>query len=215
MRFEVIDNHSVAVDLLGNDYGKESDKGWVLDAGARGFKFAADIYARFFKRIITLDPSAYGTGRGSSSDGGPVEWCCDLQAALVCRRLRPKQLYLIKTDDPSADYVSDEYKQPCTYIQSHTITELMEMFGIKQFDLVKLNIEGAEFEILDEWPGSIARQIVVSLHEHTQARRGRAECDRLIAKMGQWYNVFNVVWEKKYGCSENYWDLVFILKELC
>jgi hypothetical protein len=82
------------------------------------------------------------------------------------------------------------------------------------WDLIKLNIEGSEYDVLDTWPGPIARQIVVSFHEHTPRARGRAECDRLIAKISQWYDVQNVVWEKRYGCSENYWDLLFTLKGL-
>jgi hypothetical protein len=82
------------------------------------------------------------------------------------------------------------------------------------WDVIKLNIEGSEYDVLDTWPGPIARQIVVSFHEHTPRARGRAECDRLIAKMGQWYKAFNVVWEKRYCCSENYWDVLFIRNDL-
>ena len=46
-----------------------------------------------------------------------------------------------------------------------TITGLMKVVGIGFWDVVKLDCEGAEFGILENWPGRIARQISVEFHD--------------------------------------------------
>jgi hypothetical protein len=189
MQIEVIDNHSVAVNLLTG--------GQVLDAGARGFEFSK-WFAMRGHRVYAQDPSP------DISDPC-IENMVFVNSALVAFKNR-FNVRLDKTGDPGAWFVSESgFPVPC-----QTTPDLAR----HQWDVIKLNIEGSEYDILDEWPGPIARQVVVSFHEHTPRARGRADCDRLIAKMSEWYKAFNVVWEKRYCCAENYWDLLFIRNDL-
>lgn len=187
----MIDNHSVAVDLL-------TKGGGIVDAGARGFVFS-EWFASRGHSVLALDPSP-DIKREHYRQGISF-----LPYALVGKAKTHNFLSMV--GDPGAWHMTDVETEeiPC-------VTHI-DWLG-NNWDVIKLNIEGSEYDVLDTWPGPIARQIVVSFHEHTPRARGRAECDRLIAKMGQWYKAFNVVWEKRYCCSENYWDVLFIRNDL-
>lgn len=90
----------------------------------------------------------------------------------------------------------------------------MQECKINTWDLVKLNIEGAEYDILSQWPGPIAKQIVVSFHEHTSEGRGGSEVGRIMEHLGKWYQVIQHVNEPRYGCASNWWDTVLVQKGL-
>lgn len=189
MKIEIVAGHSVATDLL--------TKGPVLDAGSRGLIMAKHLAGQGHQ-VIALDP-----GEDETAEGVIVH-----KKALVHSSLAGKgNLRLVPTEDPEGRYIQSEGGN--TYGVS--ISALMQEYKIKQWDLVKLNIEGSEYDILDEWPGPIARQIVFSFHEHTQAARGKAECDRIINKLRTWYDIHNQVWEKRHFLpSDNYWDVLAI-----
>ena len=50
-----------------------------------------------------------------------------------------------------------------------SILEIGSKFGASHWDVVKLDCEGAEYDVLLDWPGPIAEQITVEFHEHTGA----------------------------------------------
>jgi hypothetical protein len=162
-------------------------QGQVLDAGARGFVFS-EWFAIRGHSVYALDPDP-------NLEKPDFALTAKGSCGLLDRRGDPGQWHLADAG------------LPVQAVQ-------LEYFNHSDWDVIKLNIEGSEYDVLETWPGPIARQIVVSFHEHTPRARGRAECDRLIAKMGQWYKAFNVVWEKRYCCSENYWDVLFIRNDL-
>jgi hypothetical protein len=91
------------------------------------------------------------------------------------------------------------------------IVQLSARFQVKQWALVKLNCEGAEYDILKTWPGPIASQIVVSFHEHIGAHVGH-NMDEIIAHLGQWYRTVQHVRDQRYCAGWNFWDSVFTLR---
>lgn len=187
---EVIDNHTVAVDLLTHRP--------ILDAGSRGLRFASH-FAKRGHRVIALDPGETEQAEGVES----------LPYALYANS--STELRLILTDDKEARYILERERHAGeTYVpvKAVSLSELMDQTGIAYWDVVKLNIEGSEYGVLENWPGAIARQVVFSFHEHTSRARGKAECDRIIDRLAQWYDVHNRVWERRYGCVENYWDVL-------
>jgi len=189
-----VDNHSFREDLL--------TKGPVLDAGARGFVFAK-WFADRGHHVYAFDPSP---DIGEAPKGVTL-----YEAALVGKKY-PRGMHLHLSSDPNAWHTQvdkDAYSVPVEAVSLNALP----MAGV-QWDLIKLNIEGSEYDILDEIDGPIARQIVFSFHEHTDRARGRAECDRIIDKLRRWYVIQNQVWEKRYGCIENYWDVLAIEKGL-
>lgn len=181
-----VDNHSFRDDLL--------TKGPVLDAGARGYAFAK-WFADRGHCVYAFDPSP--------DMGNPPEGVRFYQSALVSSGY-PKIMCLEMGPDPNAWYVRPSNKQIALVISTMTIAEL----GVPKWDLIKLNVEGSEYDVLDEIDGPISRQIVFSFHEHTDRARGREECDRIITKLSKWYDVHNQVWEPRYGCRSNYWDVL-------
>lgn len=183
-----VDNHSFRADLL--------TKGLVLDAGARGFVFAK-WFAERGHEVIALDPSPDVID--------PPKFISHVPAALVSSKCKDN-MYLELGPDPNAWYIHGGKGMESVPVKTLTIADLK----VAKWDLIKLNIEGSEYDILDEIEGPIARQIVFSFHEHTSRARGREECDRIIDKLAKWYHVCNRVWEKRYGCRENYWDCLLV-----
>lgn len=182
-----VDNHSFREDLL--------TKGPVLDAGSRGLRLAKWFRDRGHT-VIALDPGETEKANGITC----------LPFALVDRKSAGANVTLVKTDDLEARYIDKTWGD----VYGVSVPILMHDFKVAKWDLIKLNIEGSEYDILDEIDGPIARQIVFGMHEHTQAARGREECDRIINKLRTWYDIHNQVWEKRYGCKESYWDVLAI-----
>ncbi len=202
MKLQTVDNHSFCPDLLTG--------GPVLDAGCRGFRFA-DAFAQRGHDVLALDPSR------------DVEYKGVFPAKVVYKRVALvgswvaktgfKQICLEMGSDPEAYYVKiDGTFGFCDYVDYTTITDLSKDMGC-DWDLVKLNIEGPETDILLEWPSPIARQVVVAFHLHT-GRQTEEEIEGALKHMSQWYEVFNHVKERRYGCHPSYWDTVLVRKDL-
>ena len=200
MKLEIIDNHSVAVDLL-TDLP-------VLDAGCRGFKFT-EHFAKRGHTVVALDPAP---GIEVPNIEG-TRWSYFYPWALV-GPTQPKRAYLRMTEDAEARHLTNAPKEGDPAIECKSIAEIMDYCKIAQWDLVKLNVEGSEYDILAQWPGEIARQIVVSFHEHTGNRRGEAAIEGIVEHLGRWYAPAQHVFDERYCAGRNAWDSVFVLKEL-
>ena len=191
----VIDNHSVDLDLIGH--------GPILDVGCRGFAMC-----KFFinlgrgNRVIGMDPD-----RGLVPPPG-VEY---LQMGLCSS---PQETaHLVLEADPEARYVTfgkHQPDRPSLQVTCLTLPQLMLQYKVDSFDLIKLNAEGVEFDILNNLFEPVAKQIVVSFHEHTAARRGRAAVDALVSRLGKWYNVARHEWDERYCAGMNAWDTVLV-----
>lgn len=169
----------------------------ILDAGSRGLRLAK-WFAQLGHRVIALDP-----GEDEKTVG--VE---SYRLAIVGSKYAGGHVQLVRTDDLEARYVV--YQDGHGDCQAVSLGSLMNDCKVPKWDLIKLNIEGSEYDILSEIDGPVSRQIVFSFHEHTDRARGREECDRIIDRLRQWYDIHNQVWEKRYGCRENYWDVLAI-----
>jgi len=194
---QVIALHSVAVNLL--------TKGPVLDAGCRGFEFAK-WFSEHGHEVYAMDPSPdicdvpkgvtflrealVGKGSGSSlflaMNGDPESWCVT-SCSIVDKGIP---------------------------VKSATLDDIPYTLWTETWDVIKLNVEGSEYRILESFPGPIARQVVVSFHEHTPARQGRAECDRIIDRLREWYTPVQHVWDARYCAGFNYWDTLLIRNDL-
>lgn len=185
-----IDGHSIIPELLTG--------GPVLDAGSRGMRFAKWFVERGH-RVIALDP-------GEDEMYGGVE-----AYKLALTGPGEKERRLILTDDLEARYVVGSDRsggESYLKVQCVTLEEISNRAGVGRWDVIKLNIEGSEYGILEAIEGPVARQIVFSFHEHTGRARGRFNCDLIIDRLKTWYDVHNQVWEPRYGCQANYWDVL-------
>lgn len=187
----VIDNHSVDLDRL-------EPRGTVLDVGCRGFRFA-DYFAERRFRVIALDPGE------KHPQGGWVEF---MPLALATYNGSAK---LVLMSDLEARYTvgdQEEVDRPYLSVGCITLRDLMSLCNVRDFELIKLNMEGGEFDILDQLHAPVAKQIVVSFHEHTPRKRGQAAIDGLIQKLGKWYDVVRHEWDERYCAGRNAWDTV-------
>jgi hypothetical protein len=200
---EIIDNHSVRTDLL--------TKGTVIDAGARGFRFAKELAWRGC-RVIALDPDWEVTD--------PKHINIDfLNVGLFWPPMDAfAERWLVMTPDAEARYTSTQQVMGVTTVKVGMVSleHIRKAMQIKTWplDVLKLNVEGDEYEILESMRAPVARQIVVSFHEHTARARGDEAIQRIVEHLGQWYTPVQHVKDERYCAGSNFWDTLLILKEL-
>ena len=51
-------------------------------------------------------------------------------------------------------------------VQTRTPQWVCSQFAVEKFDLIKLDVEGSEFAILQTWPGPIATQLSIEFHDY-------------------------------------------------
>lgn len=140
----------------------------VLDVGCRDFGFARKILElRPDGVVFALDPDR------NLADPN-LAGCVFFREALVGDgRVSATYAgwgggegnYLVGDDGPPG-WAEEVYPVPCVNIQS-----LMERLRCRWWDLVKLDCEGAEFQILENWPGPIAKQLSVEFHDWGESRK--------------------------------------------
>lgn len=193
-----VDGHSIVWEPLVRG-------GWVLDAGCRGWGFSSCFAAMGFK-VLAMDPGPKVSG---APDG--VEF---RREALVGDGRRAAMYASWSTGEGNyicpANYEPESY-QKVTSVPAIGLADLMEREGIGIFEIVKLDVEGSEYDILWNWPGPIARQITVEFHDFRGGGPGKGWYDRLIARLSRWYKVFRH--ERTSDCHglKNYWDSVFVI----
>lgn len=192
--------HTVDTERLTKD-------GWVLDVGCRFF----DLSAGFVKlgcRVLAIDPSRDVSD--PKLDGVTFERC-----ALIGKPNMPNALF---SDSRDAAHLVFGHRAPTVGVPSYTVTcrnieDLMWNYRIKHFDVVKLDCEGAEFDILQRWPGPVATQISVAFHDFVNPEWCKAAYPALLAHLSQWYDVIQHEPYIRHGHPVPcYWDSLFILK---
>jgi hypothetical protein len=92
----------------------------------------------------------------------------------------------------------------------------MKTHGVDVFEVVKMDCEGAEYDILLNWPGPIARQITVEFHDFLGLRPFPDYHDALVRHLGQWYKIIKheeFPHPLAQGHPINYWDSLFVLRD--
>jgi len=194
-------SHTVDLDLL-----PEAPR--VLDAGCRDFDFSqAVLKVRPHARIKALDP-----GPDIPEPDDPA--IMFFRAALVGDDRKRARLFTGSTGH--GDFLStlDVYydmkpvEVGCLRIGEIAVCDSRDW---PAFDLVKLDIEGSEFEILERWPGPIARQISVEFHDWNRPEiRDSDYYERLWAKL-PWYRVVQHGLSKQ-GNGVGNWDSLLVLR---
>lgn len=170
--------------------------GYVLDAGCRDFIFA-QYAANRGCHVIALDP-----------DPTIANPCIEDVTFMSCAIAGAVgTIDFAMTDDVEARHIAsaNTSRRNCGYVSVPvtTLDEIMKTNLIETWDCVKMDIEGSEYEILQAWPGPIAKQITVEFHDHVEKRPAELY-DRMFAHLEQWYRVV------KYYPG----DTLFVLKDL-
>ncbi len=183
MKLESVETHTLDVDRL--------RRGWVLDAGCRDFLFSRAMI-NLGCRVVALDPDPSVT----LDEGGPTfdRRPFDLWFFRVGLSTADGEDDLVLMENPEMRHLSaaSGFSQwrDAQRIRTETITisSLMRELDVYFWECVKLDVEGAEYEILRKWPGPIARQITVEFHDHMEKRPPELYTE-IREHLGQWYDV--------------------------
>ena len=178
-----IAEHSVDLDLL-------PEKANILDLGCRGFDFTKKMRALGHK-VWPVDIDHLAEGQAY------------YQVAITDHNGR---CGILHTRDKQATRITKGDAVPCYTL--HTFTTKC---GLKTWDLIKLDVEGSEYEIIKSFAKPPAKQLSIEFHLHTgiylQDQMKEME-DRLI---GMGYNAAKHELTEDHGAGYNYWDSLFIL----
>lgn len=184
----IIGEHTIDIELIPKDAN-------ILDIGCRGFEFQ-DYFkgSRWQKcKVYNVDIDELGDKRRkyyrmaiASEDG-----MCGVK----------------HTEDPNGKHIIDGNEIP-----KMTIESFSKHVGVEQWDLIKMDIEGAEYEILNKAIHPIAKQVSVEFHAH--ASQTKWQIDVLLEDLSKYYDIHNRVWEERHCAGFNYWDILLVSKDL-
>jgi FkbM family methyltransferase len=160
-----IHGHSIEETLL-------EPGGWVLDLGCRDFVFSKKLLS-YGMRIIAVDPlrgmkaSRYCLGNnGFYFLNKACVGVKNLDALMYfeykdggANSLYNKTGVHMEVQGKSVDFIAS---YPVDLI---TIREIMDLFNVVQFDVIKMDIEGAEYDILLNFPTRCTKQLTVEFHD--------------------------------------------------
>lgn len=202
MNLVTLASHTVDLDLL-----PETPN--VLDVGCIHFDFTREVLKhRPGARIVAMDPNPSDVGEVPQST-------VHMRKALVGKPQK-YSLYAMHSTGEGNFLCADVpwYADACA-VQCVTIEALMQESGIDYFDLIKLDCEGSEFGILENWPGPIATQLSVEFHDWTGPWCHHVAGDyyeRLFAGPLKDYEVVQHELSRQ-GEGIGHWDSVFRLRK--
>lgn len=192
--------HTVDLDRL-------TPGGWVLDVGCRFFDLTK-CFSILGCKVLAIDPSHI-------VEDPQMEHVIFERCALVGD---PSVTSAVFSDSHDAAHLVYGHRSPTPHVPQYTvpcfsIEKLMAKYKIEHFDVVKLDCEGAEFDILKRWPGPIATQISVAFHDFVNPAWCKAAYPELLAHIGQWYETVQHEPYVRHGHpTPCYWDSLFTVK---
>lgn len=177
------------------------DRAVVLDVGSRNFDFTRGILAiRPNARIIALDPDP-------AIEPIRHPGVTFLRYALVGDPSKIRSNYAsYSTGEGNMLLDGDSYYDAkILRVDCVDIVYLMACCNVVRFDLVKLDCEGSEFGILENWPRGVADQISVEFHDGTPDGPNRKDdyYMRLFIKLGYQVRQHQI---SKQGDWTGHWD---------
>ena len=181
---EVIDCHSVDISLL---YPGSK----ILDIGCRGFHFYNNLKKRGCE-VYAVDPDWLDSNI-------PYYQCAISNFNGKCD--------LVHTSDPQAKYIKSGNS-----IEVFDLESFSQKVKIQEWDVIKMNCEGSEYQILPTIQRPIAKQLSLDFHEHTDRKIGKDQIDQMLNRLTVWYDIKIASWEIRHCAGYNYWDVLLISK---
>lgn len=185
-----IAEHTVDLSLL-------PEKANILDLGCRGFLFGNYFY-NLYHHVYSVDigkfPGHYHRMAITDFNGFA---------------------YIKESRDPQAiRIVKNKAKDATEVITCMTLDTFTPFCGVRgSWDIIKMDIEGAEYEVIMSLTEPPATQLSIEFHLHTKIY-GDAEVRQMEDKLLS-LGYFPVKHDKTnaHGCGQNYWDSLFILQK--
>jgi FkbM family methyltransferase len=153
----------------------------VIDAGTHRGEFASSIHSRFGCRCILVEANPSLASKLTPPPGGEV-----INAALAATDGTAE--FIFRDNLEAGGILSqawDTTNTRCT-IPTISLARLMEQAGVPQIDLLKLDIEGAEFTFLDQTSDSSLcsiKQITIEFHDFIPDFRGKRLYEKACARL--------------------------------
>lgn len=127
-----------------------------------------------------------------------------------------KYVSFVKYGNGTGNYLYEGGSLPSEFELSNVfcmnLKEVSKHFEVPYWDLIKFDIEGSEFDILINLKEPPATQLTFELHQHTAKKKTEEQVQQLFKHLEQWYNLVHIDYSRKHGLSENYWDVLAVLK---
>lgn len=195
MNIQVIAEHSVDLDLLSRD-------SVVIDCGCRNFGWAKEMLL-FVDKVHCWD--ADNNIVSPNKDKLPFYWAAIGPYSDV-------GVPFVKYGNGTGNFVLENEKPPTGSVIDHvpmfSLEAVASAMQVDQFDLIKMDIEGLEYEVLSTLKRPIAKQITFELHEHTEKKRGKDYVNIMLDHLGKWYDIAYIDYSCKHGCGMNWWDVL-------
>jgi len=180
----VIAEHSVDLDLL-------PPNAKVLDLGCRGFLFT-DEMGRLGHNIFPVDIDQLPENRPYYRIA-----ISDYDGKCGVHRENDKQATRIQEGDEVSCYTLESFSLACE---------------VDVWDMIKIDIEGAELQVIQSLKRPPAKQLSIEFHLHTGIY-GINEMTLMVAKLeALGYEAVSHEMTSQHGAGKNYWDSLFCLK---
>lgn len=198
MNIQVIAEHSVDLDLL-------PQKANILDLGCRGFQFSKYFFeAGHNVHCVDCDPK--------------IEVPLDLAPYYHCLAISDFDglAAVIYDKDPQATriipYQPNGKTRSVNLIESKTLESFSRIVDVEFWNILKLDVEGAEYEIIVDLEQAPAKQLSIEFHLHTGIY-GMNKIDEMVNHLKSlgYYPAKHEL-TIQHGLGNNFWDSLFILK---
>jgi FkbM family methyltransferase len=160
MNLKKIHGHTIDLNLLNKG-------GYVLDLGCRDFVFTRELLDLGMK-VISMDPY-----NGITIDEDLNNNPNFVFKNMACVGIKKSEsLTYREYNDWGANSLMDIVKENKQYteltkydVKLTTIKEIMEEFNIDRFEVIKIDIEGSEYEMLQNLPKNCSKQLSVEFHD--------------------------------------------------
>ena len=189
MNIQVIAEHSVDLDLLNG--------GICIDAGCRGFLFSEAM------RDAGCEVLSFDIEYMKPPDN--IKFSCAAVMAFT------GEIQYVDTIDLQAKYVSQSgwIKRDCI-----SLNDIYKWYG-ENVDILKLDIEGSEYLVLsDEKFKPIPKQVSVEFHIHAHKKSHDEFYQKCMDNLLKHYVAVKHELTEAHGAGFNFWDSLFIRKDL-
>lgn len=166
------------------------EKANILDLGCRGFLFTDEL-RRLGHLVYAVDIEPLHPRQNFICAIAGVTGKCSVQ----------------KSNDPQATRITAGFDIP-----SYTLKDFSQMVVVPFWDLIKIDIEGSEYEVIMSLTEPPAKQLSIEFHLHTKIY-GEKEMREMEAKLSSLgYEAVSHVMTSQHGMGMNYWDSLFLLR---
>jgi FkbM family methyltransferase len=211
---ENIYEHSVRTDIL-------TPGGWVIDFGCGvDFNFSKKMVEMGMK-VISVDPNPRITSTPNIDN-----LFYERMALVVDDTIESIDLDIFNDTDAASTIKTNNdigfvSKQNTISVEATTIKKLMDKYQIEKLDVLKLDIEGAEYSVLMSIDSEIANQISIEFHDfrgmNPNYPNNELYYDQLKEKLGNMYSFVKHEKEQHRGIPGhlglNYWDSLLVSKK--